>query len=241
MLYKETIHFGFVDSCSIVDAMSFRGGGGFGGRGGGRGGGFGDRGGRGGFRGGRGGGGGGGRDFEPDPPEQVTLCGNFLNSSEGDLVFTVPMKGQVPRFNAFVYTKGKAKIGKTDEVMGNVDDVMFSVKPEPGVQADSFKEGDECYISVMKIGSTRIFIDPPKPRGRGGRGRGGPGGGRGFGDRGGFGGRGGGFGDRGGRGGGFGDRGGFGGRGGGFGDRGGRGGGFGDRGGRGGGFRGRGF
>ena len=162
-----------------------------------------------------------------------------MNSAEGDLVYSCPAKGMVPRFNAFVYTKNNAKIGIIDEVLGNVDDVMFSVKPQPGIQPDSFKEGDECYISTMKMGPTRFFTDPPKPRGRGGRGggRGGDRGGRGgFGDRGG---RGGGFGDRGGRGG-FGDRGGF--RGG-FGDRGGRGGfgdrgrgGFGDRGG----FRGRG-
>jgi H/ACA ribonucleoprotein complex subunit 1 len=213
--------------------MSFRGGGGrgFGGGGGGRG--FGDRGGGRGFGGGRGGGRGGrgGYDMEPDPPEHVTLCGVYMNSAEGDLVYSCPVKLMVPRFNAFVYTKNKAKIGKTDEILGNVEDVMFSVKPEHGVQADSFKEGDECYISSMKMGPTRQFTDPPKPRGRGGRG----GGRGGFGDRGG---RGGGFG--GGRGG-FGDRGGFGGRGGGgFGDRGGGRGGF-DRGGRGGGFRGRGF
>jgi H/ACA ribonucleoprotein complex subunit 1 len=195
--------------------------GGFGGRGGGfggRGGGFGDRGGRGGGFGGRGGRGGG--FMEADPPEFVELIGTYQNAAEGELIYKVTRENVVPRFNAFVYTKEKAKVGKIDEVLGSTSDVMFSVKPVPGVQAGSFEEGAEVYISGTQINNMRMFTDPPKPRGRGGRGgRGGFGdrGGRGgFGDRGGRGG----FGDRGGRGG-FAPRGGFGDRGrGGFGGRG---------------------
>ncbi|EPY23840.1 H/ACA ribonucleoprotein complex subunit 1 [Angomonas deanei] len=98
-----------------------RGGGDRGGRGGGRGGGFGGRGG-GGF-GGRGGGGRG--NMEPDPPEQIQHVGLFLNSSEGELVYQVVTQGQIPRFNAFVYTGNKAKIGKIEEILGNTEDVMF--------------------------------------------------------------------------------------------------------------------
>lgn len=167
--------------------------------------------------------------MEPDPPEQITLCGTYMHCSEGDLLYKVAPENLVPRFNAFVYTNEKAKIGKIDEILGSVKDVMFSVKPIPGVQAESLKEGDEVYISPTQMNSVQTFTNP-RPRGRGGRG--GRGGGRGGDFRGGF---------RGGRGGDF--RGGFrGGRGGDF--RGGRGGDFrgGFRGGRGGDFRGgRGF
>ncbi|KAK7197114.1 nucleolar protein family a [Novymonas esmeraldas] len=198
-----------------------RGGGGDRGGGGGFGGGRGfggPRGGGGGFGGGRGGGrGGGGRGgymAEADPPDHVEEVGTFMNAAEGELVYQVTVHGQVPRFNAFVYTENKAKIGKIEEILGSTTDVMFSVKPSPGVQAASLNEGDKAYISATQFSPLRMFTDPPKPRGRGGRG-GGRGGDRG-GGRGGFGGRGGG-------------RGGFGG-----GDRGGRGGfGGGDRGGRG--------
>ncbi|KAG5494163.1 hypothetical protein JKF63_01998 [Porcisia hertigi] len=179
-----------------------RGFGGFGGRGGDRGGGGrgfgGPRGGRGGgsFGGGRGGGGRGGYMSEPDPPEHMEEVGTFMNAAEGELVYQVTTNGQVPRFNAFVYTENKAKIGKIEEILGNTTDVMFSVKPSPGVQAASLSEGDKVYISSTQFTPLRVFTDPPKPRGRGGRG--GRGGGRG--------------GDRGGRGG-LGARGGFGGRG----------------------------
>jgi H/ACA ribonucleoprotein complex subunit 1 len=214
--------------------MSFRGGAG-GGRGGGRGfgggaprggGGFGGggRGGGGGGFGGRGGGGGGrgGFNAEPDPPEQVIQIGKFLNAAEGDLLFSVTEPNKVPRFNAFIYTQQKAKIGKIDEILGSTDDVMFSAKPAAGVQASSLQEGSTCWISPTQINNTRQFTDPPPSRGRGGRGgRGGGGGGFG-GGRGG----GGGFGGAGRGGGGFGaprGGGGFGGGGRGFGGGGGRG------------------
>lgn len=193
--------------------MSFRGGAGggrgggrgFGGGGGGFGGGrgFGDRGGRGGGA-GRGGFGGGrpGFNAEPDPPEHVVQIGKFLNSAEGDLLFSVTEPNKVPRFNAFIYTQQKAKIGKIDEILGSTDDVMFSAKPAEGVQPSSLQEGATAWISLTQINNTRQFTDPPPSRGRGGRG------GRGGGDRGG---RGGGFGGRGGAGGGFGGGRGFGG------------------------------
>lgn len=175
-----------------------RGFGGGGGRGFGGGGGMG--GGRG-FGGGRGGGGRGGFNAEPDPPEQIMLIGKYIHTAEGDMLYSVPVKDIVPRFNTFIYTKEKAKIGKIDEVLGTTTDVMFSVKPIPGVQPSSFEAGAEAYISTTQTSPLRMFTDPPRPRG--GRGRGGRGGG----DRGGRGGSfggGRGFGDRGGRGGSFG-------------------------------------
>lgn len=172
------------------------GGRGFGGGAGGRGFGGGMGGGRG-FGGGRGGGGRGGFNAEPDPPEQIMLIGKYIHTAEGDMLYSVPLKDVVPRFNTFIYTKEKAKIGKIDEVLGTTTDVMFSVKPVPGVQPSSFEAGAEAYISTTQTSPLRMFTDPPRPRGRGGRG------GRGGGDRGG---RGGGFG--GGRGFGGGDRGG---------------------------------
>ncbi|CAD2214761.1 Gar1/Naf1 RNA binding region containing protein, putative [Angomonas deanei] len=138
--------------------------------------------------------------MEPDPPEQIQHVGLFLNSSEGELVYQVVTQGQIPRFNAFVYTENKAKIGKIEEILGNTEDVMFSVKPAPGVQPASINEGDKCFISPTQFSPLRMFTDPPKPRGRGGRGggRGGDRGGRGGGFRGGAGGFRGGAGGRGG-------------------------------------------
>ena len=84
--------------------------------------------------------------------------------------------------------------------MGPVNKVFFTVKCDPGVHANSFKESDKVYIGTDKLLPLTRFTNPPKPGGgRGGRGRGGgAGGGRGSpkkafgrgGAKGGFGGRG---------------------------------------------------
>ncbi|KAJ4462014.1 putative H/ACA ribonucleoprotein complex subunit 1 [Paratrimastix pyriformis] len=183
---------------------------------------------RGGFRGGRGGGfrggrgGGFGRDQQSyGPPAEIIEMGAFSHECEGDLVCKATTD-KVPYFNAFIFLENKSQIGKVDEVLGPFNELYFSVKPDEGIKASSFKAGDKVYISSDKIRTKDSLLPKPKPTASAG-GRGGRGGARG----GARGGRGGGF--RGGRGGGF-----RGGRGGGF--RGGRGGGF--RGGRGGGFRG---
>ncbi|KAJ5729923.1 uncharacterized protein N7483_004431 [Penicillium malachiteum] len=198
---------------------------------------------RGGF--GNRGGGRGGFQQSFGPPAQVLEMGTVMHACEGEMVCE-SINPKVPYFNAPIYLENKTPIGKVDEVLGPINQVYFTVKPQDGIVATSFKPGDKVYIGGDKLLPLEKFLPKPKaPPGakpkrlggaRGGapRGRGGFGGGRG----GSFGGRGGG------RGGSFGGRGGgsFGGRGGGsFGGRGGgRGGGFGGSGGfsRGGGGRG---
>ncbi|CEN59578.1 Putative H/ACA ribonucleoprotein complex subunit 1 [Aspergillus calidoustus] len=206
--------------------MSFRGGG----RGGfsGRGGGFGGRGGRGGFQ----------QSF--GPPDQVLEMGTFMHACEGEMVCE-SINPKIPYFNAPIYLENKTPIGKIDEVLGPINQVYFTIKPQDGIVATSFKAGDKVYIGGDKLLPIEKFLPKPKPppgaakpkRAGGARGgaRGGRGGGRGFG-----GGFGGGFGaSRGGRGGAPRGRGGP--RGGSFGFRGGSGGRGGGRGAPRGGFR----
>ncbi|CAI7599414.1 unnamed protein product [Penicillium viridicatum] len=199
---------------------------------------------RGGFGGGRGGRGGFQQSF--GPPAQVLELGSVMHSCEGEMVCE-SVNPKIPYFNAPIYLENKTQIGKVDEILGPINQVYFTVKPQDGIVATSFKAGDKVYIGGDKLLPLEKFLPKPKPppgaakpkRAGGGapRGRGGFGAPRG---RGGFGARGGAPRGRGGFGGG---RGGFGGgRGGGFGGSGGfsRGGGRGaPRGG--GGFRGRGY
>ncbi|RHY26033.1 hypothetical protein DYB32_007921 [Aphanomyces invadans] len=122
--------------------MSFRGGA----RGGGRGGGRGFSGGRGGGRGfgGRGGGRGG---FEEGPPATVVELGVFLHACEDEMVYK-STSDKVPYFNAGAFLENKTKIGKVDEILGAINDVMFTVKPDAGVAAKSFKAGDKVVLAV---------------------------------------------------------------------------------------------
>ncbi|KAF2660719.1 Gar1-domain-containing protein [Lophiostoma macrostomum CBS 122681] len=170
------------------------------------------------------------------PPSQVFEMGSFVHAVEGEMMCE-SINPKIPYFNAPIFLENKTQIGKVDEILGPLNQVFFTIKPQEGIQATSFKSGDKFYIGGDKLLPLEKFLPrpkpppgAPKPKRAGGAGRGGARGGRG--GRGAPRGRGG-FGDRGGRGG---SRGGFGGaRGGGF-SRGG-GGGF-SRGGRGGGGRG---
>ncbi|KAI8873485.1 Gar1-domain-containing protein, partial [Ramicandelaber brevisporus] len=208
--------------------MSSRGRGGFS-RGGGRGG-FGG----GGFGGGGGGGGRGGFAFNAGPPDTVVEIGTFMHACKDEMMYRLNSNAKIPYFNAPIYLENKTQIGKIDEILGPINEVFFSVKPQEGVVATSFKDGDKVYIGSDKLLPLERFLPKPasvdkvKKKKKKGAAAGGAGGGRG-GFGGGFGGGRGGFG--GGRGGG---RGGFGG-----GGRGGFGGGAGGgRGGFGGGGRG---
>ncbi|KAL4821728.1 H/ACA ribonucleoprotein complex, subunit Gar1/Naf1 [Aspergillus spinulosporus] len=169
--------------------MSFRGGG----RGGssGRGGGFGGRGGgRGGFQ----------QSF--GPPDQVLEMGTFMHACEGEMVCE-SINPKIPYFNAPIYLENKTPIGKIDEVLGPINQVYFTIKPQEGIVATSFKPGDKVYIGGDKLLPIEKFLPKPKPppgakpkkavgaRGGAPRGRGAPRGGS-FGFRGGAGGRGGG-------------------------------------------------
>ncbi|KAL4908111.1 Gar1/Naf1 RNA binding region-domain-containing protein [Aspergillus multicolor] len=161
------------------------------------------------------------------PPDQVLEMGTFMHACEGEMVCE-SINPKIPYFNAPMYLENKTPIGKIDEVLGPINQVYFTIKPQEGIVATSFKPGDKVYIGGDKLLPIEKFLPKPKappgskPKkavGARGGGRGGRGGGRGFG--GGFGaprGRGGAPRGRGApRGGSFGSRGGsgFGGRGGG--------------------------
>lgn len=154
-----------------------------------------------------------------------TEMGSFMHATEGEMVCE-SINVKIPYFNAPIYLENKTPIGKVDEILGPLNQVFFTIKPQEGIQATSFKNGDKFYIGGDKLLPVEKFLPKPKPppgapkvkkpRGAGGfgaarGGRGAPRGGRGAprgrggppgrgGSRGGFGG---------GRGGGFGGSGGF--------------------------------
>lgn len=98
-----------------------------------RGGGFQQRGGRGGgssgggFRGGRGGGrqsfGGGYGGYQQGPPDQVVEMGEFMHACEGEMVCK-STNPKIPYFNAPIYLENKTQIGKVDEILGPINEVV---------------------------------------------------------------------------------------------------------------------
>merc|ERR1712054_734712 len=94
-----------------------------------------------------------------------------------------------PYFNAPIYLENKEQIGKIDEILGSITNVMFSVKTSEGIAASSYKDGDKVYINPMKLLPLERFLPQPKGaisksggkgKGKGGKGKGGKGKGKGF-------------------------------------------------------------
>lgn len=45
----------------------------------------------------------------------------------------------------------QTSIGKVDEVLGPINQVFFTIKPQDGIVATSFKAGDKFYIGGDKL------------------------------------------------------------------------------------------
>ncbi|GAT26903.1 hypothetical protein RIB2604_02105860 [Aspergillus luchuensis] len=90
------------------------------------------------FRGGRGGFGGRGE------------MGTVMHSCEGEMVCE-SINPKIPYFNAPIYLENKTPIGKVDEVLGPINQVYFTIKPQEGIVATSFKPGDKVYIGGDKL------------------------------------------------------------------------------------------
>jgi len=123
------------------------------------------------------------------PPDQVLELGTFMHACEGEMVCN-STNVKIPYFNAPIYLENKTPIGKVDEILGPLNQVYFTIKPQDGIVATSFKNGDKVYIGGDKLLPLERFLPKPKviggdkkPKRAGGdRGRGAPrGGARGFG------------------------------------------------------------
>lgn len=99
-----------------------------------------------------------------------------MHNAEGELLCRLT-NSMIPYFNAGIFLENKAKIGKVEEILGPINKVFFSVKPDHGVNPASFKENDKFFIATDKLLPITRFTNESKGRGGGGgRGRGGPGG-----------------------------------------------------------------
>ena len=87
--------------------------------------------------------------------------GSFIHACEGEMVCE-SINPKVPMFNAPVYLENKVRgalffriadadeyqttIGKVDEILGPINQVYFTIKPQEGIVATSFKSGEKFYI-----------------------------------------------------------------------------------------------
>lgn len=65
--------------------------------------------------------------------------------------------GCEPRDSLLIERK-KTSIGKVDEILGPINQVYFTIKPQEGIQATSFKSGDRFYIGGDKLLPLEKFV-----------------------------------------------------------------------------------
>lgn len=131
-----------------------------------------------------------------EPPQEVCEVGEVMHPVENYILVKNNLKDKVPIFGRPVYIKDKKKIGLIDDVLGPINDFMFSVQCDKDIKPSSVKSGEKIYLNTEHFLPFSRFL-PKKPgekgqnkgqqrgggrggqRGgqRGGRGRGGPHGG----------------------------------------------------------------
>ena len=76
--------------------------------------------------------------------------GSFMHATEGEMVCE-SINPKIPYFNAPIYLENKTAVGKVDEILGPLNQVFFTIKPQEGIVATSFKAGDKFYIGGDKL------------------------------------------------------------------------------------------
>ncbi|KAI4266374.1 MAG: hypothetical protein LQ337_008812, partial [Flavoplaca oasis] len=84
------------------------------------------------------------------PPATVLEMGSFIHACEGEMLCE-SVNPKIPYFNAPIYLENKTAIGKVDEILGPINQVFFTIKPQEGIVATSFKTGDKFYIGGDKL------------------------------------------------------------------------------------------
>lgn len=89
--------------------------------------------------------------------------GSFIHNCEGDLVCrSIHPQNKIPYFNAPIFLENKTQIGKVDEILGPINQTWFTVKPQDGIQATSFKQGDKVFIGGDKLLPLEKFMPKAK-------------------------------------------------------------------------------
>jgi len=113
-------------------------------------------------KGGKGKGKGGRGYYDEGPPESVLPAGELMHTCEGEMVIKCTLDQKVPYFNAPIYLENISKIGQVDEILGAITNVMFTVKMEDNMSAESFAKGDKVYINPAKVLPVERFLPAPK-------------------------------------------------------------------------------
>ncbi|KAK1938661.1 gar1 protein RNA binding region containing protein [Babesia divergens] len=110
----------------------------------------------------RGGRGGGSTGAHPTgPPAEVIEAGTVIHDCEEQLLIKSTLDARVPYFNGRIFLANKQEIGKVDEILGPVNDYMFSVTMAEGCKAKSFPANSVVYIDPQQTLPISRFLTKP--------------------------------------------------------------------------------
>ncbi|KAG6950881.1 hypothetical protein JG688_00013976, partial [Phytophthora aleatoria] len=78
----------------------------------------------------------------------LVQLGSFMHACENEMVYK-SSNDKVPYFNAGAFLENKTRIGKVDEILGSINEVMFTVKPDAGVLARSLPVPVPVVVPVV--------------------------------------------------------------------------------------------
>ena len=84
-----------------------------------------------------------------------------MHSCESEMVCE-STNPKIPYFNAPIFLENKTLVGKVDEILGPMNQVYFTIKPDQGIVSTTFKQGDKFYIGGDKLLPIERFLPQPK-------------------------------------------------------------------------------
>jgi H/ACA ribonucleoprotein complex subunit 1 len=111
--------------------------------------------------------------YNSGPPAEVVEVGEMMHACEDQMVCKCTNE-KVPYFNGRIFLENKAQIGQVDEILGPINNYMFSVKMQEGMSASSFKPSQKVYIDPQQLLPMDRFLPkaPIKKERTGGKGKG---------------------------------------------------------------------
>ena len=80
-----------------------------------------------------------------DQPQDTILQRPHIPGEQGPNIISHPCT------RSSAHWLWQTSIGKVDEILGPINQVYFTIKPQEGIQASSFKSGDKFYIGGDKL------------------------------------------------------------------------------------------
>ena len=119
-----------------------------------------------------------------EPPKLVCEVGKVMHPVENYILVKNELKDKVPIFGRPVYIKDKKKIGMIDDVLGPINDFMFSVNCDKDVKPESIKSNEKIFMNPEHFLPFARFLPKKSGEKKAGHGKTGPQRGRGAPNRG---------------------------------------------------------